>query len=115
MVRGSTLRLKVIRAALTDAELAPADWTALEMHGTGTALGDPIEIGAASAVAASSGGVSKLNAVIEIVLYYHCQCNVLFHAMFSVRDQDVKSKHSAKWLHFKYLVKGRKEFGHGMP
>ncbi|BDA51455.1 probable oleandomycin polyketide synthase, modules 5 and 6 [Coccomyxa sp. Obi] len=47
---------QVIRAALADAELAAADWTALEMHGTGTALGDPIEIGAASAVATSSGG-----------------------------------------------------------
>lgn len=47
----------MIRAALADAELAAADWTALEMHGTGTALGDPIEIGAATAVAASSGGV----------------------------------------------------------
>lgn len=47
----------MIRAALADAELAAADWTALEMHGTGTALGDPIEIGAASAVAASNGGV----------------------------------------------------------
>ncbi len=42
---------QVIRAALLDAELAPTDWTALEMHGTGTALGDPIEMGAACAVA----------------------------------------------------------------
>lgn len=50
---------QVIRAALTDAELAPVDWTALEMHGTGTALGDPIEMGAACAVASgdSAGGL----------------------------------------------------------
>ena len=45
---------QVIRAALTDADLSPADWTALEMHGTGTALGDPIEMGAACAVASES-------------------------------------------------------------
>ena len=44
---------QVIRTALVDADLAPADWTALEMHGTGTALGDPIEMGAACAVAAA--------------------------------------------------------------
>jgi acyl transferase domain-containing protein len=46
---------QVIRTSLLDADVASADWTALEMHGTGTALGDPIEIGAAFAVAGSSG------------------------------------------------------------
>ncbi|KAL4451846.1 hypothetical protein ABPG75_007508, partial [Micractinium tetrahymenae] len=40
----------VIRAALDEAELAPASITALSMHGTGTPLGDPIEVGAAAAV-----------------------------------------------------------------
>ena len=47
---------QVIRTAIADAELAPAEWTTLEMHGTGTALGDPIEMGAACAVA-SSGSI----------------------------------------------------------
>ena len=41
---------EVMRAALTAAALAPGAVRALEMHGTGTALGDPIEVGAVSAV-----------------------------------------------------------------
>ncbi|WP_253828082.1 type I polyketide synthase [Prauserella aidingensis] len=43
---------RVIRAALTDARLAPSDVAFVEAHGTGTALGDPIE---AQAVLASYG------------------------------------------------------------
>ncbi len=45
----------VIRGALLDACLGAEDVTGLEMHGTGTALGDPIEVGALNAVL--SGGV----------------------------------------------------------
>ncbi|WP_406330723.1 type I polyketide synthase [Streptomyces sp. NBC_00203] len=43
---------RVIRAALTDAGLAPQDVDAVEAHGTGTRLGDPIE---AQAVIAAYG------------------------------------------------------------
>ena len=39
-----------MRAALLAAALEPSAVQSLEMHGTGTALGDPIEVGAASAV-----------------------------------------------------------------
>jgi acyl transferase domain-containing protein len=37
---------EVIRSALADAGLQPADVSYIEAHGTGTALGDPIEVGA---------------------------------------------------------------------
>ncbi|MFE6848448.1 SDR family NAD(P)-dependent oxidoreductase, partial [Streptomyces sp. NPDC057686] len=45
-----TSQQKVIRAALTSAGLAPADVDYVECHGTGTSLGDPIEVQALAAV-----------------------------------------------------------------
>ena len=41
---------EVIRAALQQAQLAPKDVSYIEAHGTGTPLGDPIELGALNSV-----------------------------------------------------------------
>jgi acyl transferase domain-containing protein/NADPH:quinone reductase-like Zn-dependent oxidoreductase/NAD(P)-dependent dehydrogenase (short-subunit alcohol dehydrogenase family)/SAM-dependent methyltransferase/acyl carrier protein len=49
----------VIRQALANSLVNPADITYIEAHGTGTALGDPIEIGALGAVFADSHTPSK--------------------------------------------------------
>ena len=53
---------EVVRAAMAAGGCQPSSLTAVELHGTGTALGDPIEMGAASAVlqasAASFPGMS---------------------------------------------------------
>jgi len=45
---------EVMRQALADAGIAPADVTYVETHGTGTSLGDPIEVQALGAVQGSS-------------------------------------------------------------
>ena len=45
-----TSQQKVLRAALEDARLVPADIDMVECHGTGTSLGDPIEVQALAAV-----------------------------------------------------------------
>jgi hypothetical protein len=52
----------VIRGALQSAGIQPAQMSALEMHGTGTPLGDPIEVGAALAVLQDVARPLKLSA-----------------------------------------------------
>jgi acyl transferase domain-containing protein len=46
----------VLRAALAAAGLGPGEVCGLQLHGTGTGLGDPIEVGAAAAVFGAAGG-----------------------------------------------------------
>ncbi|GLY91997.1 type I polyketide synthase [Actinoallomurus iriomotensis] len=53
-----TAQQEVIRAALADAGLGPADVDLVECHGTGTVLGDPIEVNALAAVYAERRAVN---------------------------------------------------------
>lgn len=46
--------MQVIRAACADAGASPDALQCVELHGTGTPLGDPIEVGALAAVLAGS-------------------------------------------------------------
>ncbi len=50
----------VLRSAYADAGVAPADVSMIEAHGTGTALGDPIEAAALGAVLVEGGARERL-------------------------------------------------------
>ena len=54
---------KVVRAALAAAGLGPESLGYIEAHGTGTPLGDPIEIGALNAVIGERDGVCVVGSV----------------------------------------------------
>jgi 3-oxoacyl-(acyl-carrier-protein) synthase len=60
--------MQVIWLALQDAALEPARIGALEMHGTGTPLGDPIEVGAAAAVLLGHGRSGRARATVSPIL-----------------------------------------------
>ena len=66
---------EVLRAALASGALEPDQVQGLEMHGTGTALGDPIEMGAAAAVACKQDYRSPARACPPCTL-----CYLLAHA-----------------------------------
>ena len=86
---------QVIRAALLDADLTPADWTALEMHGTGTTLGDPIEMGAACAVASDNSIGTEADIASEPHLWQRIGLEGMVSASVYLRDRWDLSKHAS--------------------
>lgn len=65
--------LQVIRQALLSADLQPDAVDNLEMHGTGTPLGDPIEMGAALAVLGSAVKKSPTSVSAVKSMLGHCE------------------------------------------
>lgn len=57
----------VILAALAVGHVPPQAVSALEMHGTGTPLGDPIELGAAAAVLPGSTAPVRMTAAKAVM------------------------------------------------
>ena len=62
-VPNGTSQQAVVRAALADAACEPGDVAYIEAHGTGTSLGDPIEINALGQVFGSNRAPLRLGAV----------------------------------------------------
>ena len=56
-------QVEVLRRAMADAQLAPTSITYLEAHGTGTALGDPIELRALKEVLLPGRSISQACAI----------------------------------------------------
>ena len=64
---------QVIRAALTKGELEAKDICVLEMHGTGTGLGDPIEVTSNTSTSPGSSQCLRhaLDPAWEVLLHMH--------------------------------------------
>ena len=91
---------KVIRAALARAGIRAAQVGYIETHGTGTALGDPIEVDALSAVFAGSGGRCALGAVKTNIGHLEAAAGIagLVKAVLALRHHAIPAN-----LHFERL------------
>lgn len=104
---------EVMRAALGTARLAAGQVSAVQVHGTGTSLGDPIEVGALAAVfaAAAPAGSAPLALMAGKSLIGHSEPAAgvmgLTHAHMSIALQaslPILHLHSGK---FATCIKGR--------
>lgn len=66
----------VVRAALADAGVEPDDIRFVETHGTGTRLGDPVEVDALTAVFAKRTAPLPLTAVKPVLGHLECAAGV---------------------------------------
>jgi acyl transferase domain-containing protein/aryl carrier-like protein len=94
---------EVIRAALANAGVSPADITYVETHGTGTALGDPIEVEALGQVLDQAGPEVEpciLGAVKTNLGHLEAAAGVagLIKAVLSLRNGEIPAN-----LHFEQL------------
>ena len=64
---------RVVRAACADAGISPSDLSAVELHGTGTKLGDPVELSALAAVTASDSADSKCTVTAAKMNFGHLE------------------------------------------
>ena len=86
----SAAQAAVIKSAWADANVRPEDLTYVETHGTGTPLGDPVEIaGLAAAFSSSTGGPVRLGALKANIghLEWAAGAASLLKAVLCLRDR----------------------------
>jgi 3-oxoacyl-(acyl-carrier-protein) synthase len=88
----------VLRAALADAELSATQLSCLQLHGTGTPLGDPIEVGLRYPVLHDAGKTAwacRIDTVVSLfccTVYCHCVADGCNH-----RGVHTQHEYGRKW------------------
>lgn len=110
----------VVRSALGAAHLEAQQVTALQMHGTGTALGDPIEVGAVAASIVKAGRVAPLTLMAAKSWIGHAEPAAgivgLAHAQAAmVQSAQLPLLHLANPNSYVTTVMGRQHAGWAIP